>query len=107
MLTDLDEGGREDASLSSQLPLEPSLLAGLGNVFNHIPHRHCELVTHGALEVDQHQRLYSGAVNGAEDFILCTKAGLLASQVMCPDISKLRQTSMQWRLPKDVGFERM
>lgn len=66
-LTDLDKVGREDASLSSQLPLQPPLLAGLGDVFDHIPRPHCDLVSHGALEVDQHQHLCSATVNGAEN----------------------------------------
>ena len=67
MVTDLGEVGREDASLSTQLALQPSLLAGLRDVFDHIPRPHCDLISHGALEVDQHQHLYSAAVNGAEN----------------------------------------
>lgn len=63
----LDKVGREDASLSCQLPLQPSLLTGLGDVFDHIPCLHCELVSHGALKVYEHQHLYSGTVNGAEN----------------------------------------
>lgn len=65
--TDLDKVGGEDASFSFQLPLQPSLLTGLGNVFDHIPLSHCDLVSHGALKVDQHQHLYSTSVNGAEN----------------------------------------
>lgn len=66
-VNNLDKVCREDASLSSNLPLEPSLLAGFGDVFDHVPCLHCELVSHGALKVYQHQHLYSGTINGAEN----------------------------------------
>lgn len=66
-LADLDEVGREDAFLPSQLPLQPSFLTGLGDIFDHIPLPHCELVVWVALKVDQHQHLYSASVNGAEN----------------------------------------
>ena len=67
VLTHLDKVSREDAPLSSQLPLQPSLLAGLGDFLDHVPCPHCDLVSHGAFEVYQHQHLYSRAANGAEN----------------------------------------
>lgn len=90
MSTYLDKAGREDASLSSQLPLKPTLLSCLGDFLDHIPHTNSELVCHGALEVDQHQHLCSGgAVIGAENQILYTKAGVyMPHKLMCPDILK-------------------
>lgn len=90
-LVDLDEVGREDAFFPLQLPLQPSFLAGLGDVLDHISCLHSELVTHGALKVHQHQHLCR-----AENSVLCTKAGV--SPGIHADIFKPRQICEQWRL---------
>lgn len=58
--TDLGEVGGEDAPLSPQLARQPSLLAGLGDVYHHVPHPDRELVSRVALEVHQHQDLCRG-----------------------------------------------
>lgn len=66
-LTDLNKVGREDAFFPSQLTLQPSFLTCLGDIFDHIPLPHCELVVRVALKVDQHQHLCSASTNGAEN----------------------------------------
>lgn len=63
----LHKVNREDAPFSSQLAVQPSLLAGLGDIFEHISRLHCELVRRRALEVQQHQHLCRASTNGAEN----------------------------------------
>lgn len=100
LVTDLDKVGRKNSSFSIQFTLEPSLLTGLGDVFQHIPHLHCELVAHGSFKVDQDQRLCSAATNRAENHITFTNPDALAIRVIWPDISKPRQTSDHRKLTK-------
>lgn len=54
----LDEVRGEDAPLAPQFPLQPALLAGIGDTRHYVSHLHRHLISHCALKGYQHQHLW-------------------------------------------------